>query len=101
MLECQGGLGFCAIGFLTCQGFVQDNTKRVNVSPAVKLFYPFNLLWTHVGRRAQINIAGQVRPCLLKVGDAEIGQVRLFKLIEKDIGRLEIPVDDSLAVSEI
>jgi len=94
-------VGSCE-GRVPGQHLVEDAGQGVLVAPAVHRSFPADLLRAHVGRSAQ----GHPRPGESRfvgagfgLGDAEVRQEGVARL-QHDVGRLHVPVDDPLGMSE-
>ena len=67
--------------------------------PAASPLLPGGLLRGHVSRRAQDGaVLGQLLGLVLPRGQAEVHQQRLALVVEHDVGRLDVAVDDALLV---
>ncbi len=76
--------------------FVQRQAQRIDVAAGVG--FPVELLRCHVAERAE-DVAG-VRQVLLvcRLGEAEVGHPHTAPSVEEQVGRLDVAVDDPLAV---
>ncbi len=80
------------------QEFLQTDPERVEAGPRVRRGGPLGPLRRHVVKRS----AGQAVPGGLSLrgesGDAEVEQLQLTRSRDHHLGRLQIPVDNTLAV---
>ena len=86
------------IGQTSGERLIQDDAKRVQVCPAVnRLALP--LFRAHISRGAD-HALGQPRRCgtLGDFGNPKVRDIGFARIVEKDIGRLEIAVDNALGM---
>src|SRR5262245_47914234 len=80
--------------------FVKDDAQRVDVAAGVQLQrIGENLLWTHVGERADklpnVGLHGRLSVAVGDARHAKIENLGLAVLIHKDIARLEIAMNQA------
>ena len=85
------------------QQLVQDHAQRVHVAARVELQrIGQDLFGAHVGQRAdQLAELGLPRRVGVAVGetrDAEVEDLRLTRLVDQDVARLEVAMDDAALV---
>src|SRR5262249_41930522 len=89
---------------LTREQLVEDNAEAVDIRSGIDpAGLPPRLLGGHVGRRAE-NVAGQghrITLVGLSFGKAEVHDVGPAFLVEQDIRRLDIAMDNAVPVSII
>src|SRR5262249_21191340 len=93
----QFALGFSSKRPSSCKQLVKDHAEAEDVGSAVdSMTFPASLLRTHVTRRPR-----KLRPLaevFLAECQAEVGNIGLIFSIEQDVPRLDIPVDEALAM---
>ena len=84
--------------------FIQDYAQAENVGPPVNpMGLAASLFRTHVGRRAREAAIRDRRGCLRWEGhrQAEVGDIGSILGIEQDVRRLDVPMDEAVAVCMI
>ena len=86
--------------------FVEHHAQRVDVRAVVHVCGLLDLLRRHVVRRAhdlpvagERGVAAASRP--EDLGDAEVGDLHPALLVEQDVLRLDVAVDDAFVVREL
>jgi hypothetical protein len=79
---------------------IEHNAERVLVAPGVDL-RALHLFGREVGRRPKNCRAGQAQGGIRHMCQAKVGEQGIALLVEKNVGGLDVPVNDSLPVSEI
>jgi hypothetical protein len=74
--------------------------ERVEVGPVTDRLAG-GLLRGHVPRGAQVLAAGGDGRVVQRLREPEVGEDRTFLLVDEDVGRLEVPVDDTAAVGVV
>ena len=96
------GGGEPADGQLAGEHFIKDHPERINIRAVVHLAGVFDLLRGHVGHGAEACTAeGQAEflaAGLTQLGDTEISDFHAAPGVEEEILRLDIAVEDALAV---
>ena len=82
---------------LASEQFVEDRSQTVRVCSRGELpGTARGLFRRHISRRAEHGSAdGQTRVILHQFGQSEIGDVRLALIVEEDIGRLQVAVQNA------
>ena len=78
----------------TAQHFVEDDAERPDVCPLVDLVTP-RLLRTHVGNRTDTYTRLRYPDCA-KLGQSEVDNFHCAIRSQNYVGRLDVPMDDSL-----
>ena len=88
---------------LAGQQLVEDDAEAVDVAAGVDpVRLAAGLLGAHVGRRAQhLAVEGHRRLVGLALGQAEVHQVRPAVVVEHDVRRLDVAVDDAVVVGVV
>ena len=79
----------------------RDGPERVDVAAPVDVGAGLRLLGAHVARRADDQCSGGIDLGLRGLGDAEVRQVGLALVVEQDVGRLDIAMDEPVLVGGI
>ncbi len=86
-------------GLLPREHLEGDDAEREDVAPAVELL-PHRLLGGHVGRGAEQR-PGVRDLGVGELGDAEVGDLDLVRLVDDEVGGLDVPVDDPARVGVV
>src|SRR6478672_2175477 len=80
------------------QQFVADYPQAEDVAAAIDTMpLATGLLWTHVSGRAGVH--RPLADVLFLECQPEVSDIRLATGVQQDVARLDVPVDESLAVS--
>ena len=85
------------------QALVEDGAEAVNVGGGAQLLdAPGGLLGGHVARRAEDGAGARLLAVVVQpLGQAEVGDVRLVVLVDEDVRRLQIAVQDAVLVGVV
>ncbi len=90
------------VGRVAGEHLEQHDAERVNIAAPVEARVAAGLLGTHVvGRADGHGRARERHPGFVDLHDAEVRDVRLIVLVEQDVGRFEIAVDDAFGVGGV
>ncbi len=94
--------GFTTKGNLAGHHFIKDDSERIDIGATVDAL-AFHLFGRHIARSADNSArAGHAHlRGFERSGEAEIGDVDLIVLADKNVVRLEVTMDDAFGVSSV